>query len=97
MIISSTGVISVRDGAGTINAQRGQLQIAGFDQPQKLQKDGGFEFLAPAGVELPVPRPQDTRIVQGAVEKSNVSAISEMSRMIEITRSYADIAGILQQ
>ena len=48
--ISSTGIISVRDGSGTISAQRGQLQIAGFDHPQQLQKDGGSMFLAPARV-----------------------------------------------
>ncbi len=36
-------------------------------------------------------------MVQGAIEKSNVNAVGEMSRMIEITRSYTDIANILQQ
>ena len=96
VIISSTGVISVRDGSGTISAQRGQLQIAGFDHPQQLQKDGGSMFLAPPEVVAGT-APQNTRILQGAVEKSNVSPIFEMTRMIEITRSYADIAGILQQ
>ena len=36
-------------------------------------------------------------MVQGAIEKSNVNAVAEMARMIEITRSYTDIANILQQ
>ena len=96
VIISSTGVISVRDGSGTISAQRGTLQIAAFDQPQKLQKDGGSTFMAPPDVTVS-PAPPNTRIVQGAVEKSNVNPIAEMARMIQITRSYADIAAILQQ
>ena len=74
VIISSTGIISVRDGAGTISAQRGQLQIAGFDHPQQLQKDGGSTFLAPPEV-IAGTAPQGTRIVQGAVEKSNVQPI----------------------
>ena len=41
--------------------------------------------------------PRKVRIVQGALEQSNVSGVIEMSRMIEITRSYTAIAGLLQQ
>ncbi len=96
VIISPNGIITVRGGAGTADAPRGQLQLAGFDQPQLLQKDGSSTFMAPAGVNAGPP-PQGTRVVQGAVEKSNVRAIAEMARMIEITRSYSDIAAILQQ
>ena len=46
---------------------------------------------------MPPAPPQGTRVVQGAIEKSNVNAVAEMARMIEITRSYTDIATILQQ
>jgi len=35
--------------------------------------------------------------VQGAIEQSNVNAVAEMARMIEITRAYESIAGLLQQ
>ena len=94
--ISPTGIISVRDGAGTNDAPRGQLQIAYFAQPQRLQKDGASMFTAPAGVN-PDPTPPGTHVVQGALEKSNVRAVVEMARMIQITRSYSDIAAILQQ
>jgi flagellar basal-body rod protein FlgF len=72
------------------------LQIVGFDRPQLLQKDGGSTFTAPNGVNT-TPPPQGTRVMQGAVEKSNVRAIVEMARMIEITRSYTEIGAILQQ
>ena len=34
---------------------------------------------------------------QGYVEKSNVNAVIEMSRMIEVTHTYANIANLLQQ
>jgi flagellar basal-body rod protein FlgF len=94
--ISPNGIITVRDGAGTADAPRGQLQIVGFDKPQLLRKDGNSTFMAPADVNAG-PAPQGTRVVQGAVEKSNVRAIVEMARMIEITRNYSDIAAILQQ
>ena len=94
--ISPNGIITVREGSSTVDSQRGKLQIASFDQPQLLQKDGGSTFLAPAGVNAGPP-PPDTRVVQGALEKSNVNAVAEMARMIQITRSYSDIAAILQQ
>ncbi len=96
VIISSNGIITVREGASTQDAQRGRLQLASFDKPQLLQKDGGSTFMAPAGVN-PAPPPAGTRVVQGAIEKSNVQGVVEMARMIEITRSYTDIANILQQ
>jgi len=94
--ISANGIITARDGAGTASTQRGQLQIVGFNKPQVLQKDGGSTFMVPNGVN-PDPEPQGTRVVQGALEKSNVRPIVEMARMIEITRNYADVAAILQQ
>jgi flagellar basal-body rod protein FlgF len=94
--ISATGIVTVRDGTGTIDTPRGQLQIVNFDKPQNLKKDTASSFTAPDGVNS-VPAPAATRVVQGAVEKSNVRAMAEMSRMIEISRSYADIAAILQQ
>jgi flagellar basal-body rod protein FlgF len=94
--ISANGIVTVREGAGTTSAPRGQLQIVSFDRPQQLQKDGGSTFMAPAGVN-PGPTPQGTRVVQGALEKSNVRPILEMARMIEITRNYSDIAALLQQ
>jgi flagellar basal-body rod protein FlgF len=94
--VSANGIVTARDGAGNNEAQRGQLQIASFDQPQRLRKDMGSSFFPPPGVN-PGPAPQGTSVVQGAIEKSNVNAVAEMARMIEITRSYSDIAAILQQ
>ncbi len=44
----------------------------------------------------PDPAPANTYVVQGAIEKSNVNGVAAMARLIEITRSYTDIANILQ-
>ncbi len=96
MVISANGIITVREGTSTADSPRGKLQLVTFDQPQRLQKDGGSTFTAPAGV-TPNPAPPGTHVVQGAIEKSNVNGVGEMARMIEITRSYTDIANILQQ
>ncbi len=60
-----------------------------------MTKDGGGTFALPAGV---TPQPDTaSRVVQGAIEKSNVRGVVEMTRMIDISRSYAQVAAILQQ
>ena len=54
-------------------AQRGKLQLVAFANPQQLQKDGASTFRAPAGVQ-PAAGAPTPRVVQGAIEKSNVRA-----------------------
>jgi flagellar basal-body rod protein FlgF len=94
--IARDGSIRVREGSNAeIDSARGKLRFASFDQPQLLQKDGGSRFAAPADlVPLPAVR---VSVTQGAIEKSNVHAVLEMTRMIEITRAYSQIATMLQQ
>jgi flagellar basal-body rod protein FlgF/flagellar basal-body rod protein FlgG len=45
----------------------------------------------------PQPAAAGVRVVQGAIEQSNVRGVIEMSRMIELTRTYAQVASFLQQ
>jgi flagellar basal-body rod protein FlgF len=92
--IGIDGLISVREGQNTTDSQRGKLKLASFDQPQRLQKDGTSTYMAPAGVTPQVPA--DARVTQGAVEKSNVKSVMEMTRMVEVTRAYTQIATMLQ-
>jgi flagellar basal-body rod protein FlgF len=93
--IGVDGLISVREGNNTTDSQRGKLRLAGFAEPQKLQKDGASTYMAPAGV---APQPAtNVRVSQGVIEKSNVSSVMEMTRMVEVTRTYTQIAGMLQQ
>lgn len=93
--ITEDGRISVVEGNNDkTESLRGRLRLASFAQPQRLQKDGATTFLAPAGTT-----PQSTsnaRVIQGSIEKSNVSGVIEMTRMIEITRTYTQIATMLQ-
>jgi len=94
--ISQDGTISVREGNNTATeSQRGQLRVVSFDQPGRLQKDGASAFLAPAGMTPQADKL--SRIMQGTVEKSNVRSVVEMARMIEVTRSYTQIATMLAQ
>lgn len=92
--INPDGTITVREGANADSA-RGKLRLVRFDNAQQLRKDGSSLFAAPEGV---TPQPaQNVRVVQGSVEQSNVRGVIEMSRMIEITRNYTQIATLLQQ
>ncbi|HEV3397369.1 MAG TPA: flagellar basal-body rod protein FlgF [Xanthobacteraceae bacterium] len=93
--INPEGTVSVKDGANaTIAIIRGQLRVVSFAQPQRLQKEGDSTFSAPA--DMPAAPSTTSRVVQGALEKSNVRPIIEMSHMIEVSRSYATIANLLQ-
>jgi flagellar basal-body rod protein FlgF/flagellar basal-body rod protein FlgG len=87
--ISRDGTVSVPDGI------RGKLRTVTFDNGQRLQKDGHSTFKAPEDMQAtPAEYPH---VIQGAIEQSNVKAVIEMTRMIEVTRHYTQIAGLLQQ
>jgi flagellar basal-body rod protein FlgF/flagellar basal-body rod protein FlgG len=93
--ISSDGTISVQEGNAKVDSARGVLKLVTFDSPQQLQKDIGSSFTTVGNAQAQPAK--DARVVQGSIEKSNVRAVVEMSRMIEITRTYTQIASILQQ
>jgi flagellar basal-body rod protein FlgF len=98
IVITKDGTIKVREGASlNSDSTRGKLRLVTFENAQQLQKDGASTFAAPDGV-TPVPlAAAKTNVVQGAIEKSNVRPVIEMTRMIELTRAYTDVAAILQQ
>ena len=92
--ISQDGTISVGEGNNAkTNSQRGQLRLVSFDQPGRLQKDGTRRF--PRTGRCPPQADKSSRVMQGTIEKSNVRSVIEMTRMIEVTRSYTQIASIL--
>jgi flagellar basal body rod protein FlgG len=74
---------------------RGRLRVVSFADAQQLRKDGMSTFAAPAGAQPQVP--QNIQINQGNLEESNVRGVVEMSRMIEVSRNYTQIASLLQQ
>jgi flagellar basal-body rod protein FlgF len=91
--ISRDGTISVRVGSSNVDTQRGKLRLVGFANLKQLQKDGAGLFNDAGGAQ-----PQDaakSSVIQGALEKSNVRGVVEMSRMIEISRSYMQVAKML--
>jgi flagellar basal-body rod protein FlgF/flagellar basal-body rod protein FlgG len=95
--INSDGTITVREGGNsTSDSSRGKLRLVRFDQAQSLLKDTASMFRAPDGV-APLPANPNARVVQGTIEQSNVQPVVEMARMIELTRTYTQIASMLQQ
>jgi flagellar basal-body rod protein FlgF len=95
--INPDGTITVREaGNAASDSARGRLRLVRFDAVATLLKDGGASFRAPDGT-APQPADASTRIIQGTIEQSNVRPVIEMSRMIELTRTYTQIANLLQQ
>jgi flagellar basal-body rod protein FlgF len=95
--ISPDGRITVIEGASSNNNEttRGTLRVVSFAQPQLLQKEGDNLYSAPAGVAA---TPDTTsQLKQGALEKSNVHAVTEIARMIQISRAYQQMSTLLQQ
>ncbi|MEP0708630.1 flagellar basal-body rod protein FlgF [Parvibaculum sp.] len=89
-----TGIAIARDGTiSSDQGQRGKLAIVTFDNPQAMQTVGN-SLLDTEQPELPA---ENTRLVQGALEGSNVQPIVEMTNMIDVMRSYASAQKLIDQ
>jgi len=85
----------VVEGSGRTDAIRGTLRLVSFTDAQKMLKEGFNLYSAGEGGA-----PQaDTksRVRQGYIEQSNVNAVSQMTRMLEVSRAYTAVATLLQQ
>jgi flagellar basal-body rod protein FlgF len=91
IFIARDGAISAQNGNQI--ADRGKIRVVRFNDPQLLSKEGLGLFSA--GTQQPQAVTPATTIVQGALEKSNVSPVLEMSRMIEVTRAYTSLTNLM--
>jgi flagellar basal-body rod protein FlgF len=90
--ISPDDTVTVVEGNGRTDSLRGKLRLVSFADAQKLLKEGSNLYSGEgAAPDL------KSQVQQGYIEKSNVNGVAEMSRMIEITRAYTQIATMLQQ
>jgi flagellar hook-basal body protein len=95
--INPDGTITAREGGNSRNdSARGRLRLVRFDNVQQLQKEGTTMFSTPAGV-APLEAGTSSRVKQGSIEQSNVHSVIEMSRMIEVTRTYTQVTAMMQQ
>lgn len=82
-----------KDGTiSTSNGPRGKIQIVRFENEQHMTKVGNGSFTTN---EEPLPTTEAT-IVQGMLERSNVSSILEMTKMIDVSRAYQSAAKAMQ-
>lgn len=96
IVFDPEGIQPTVDATGKIrqgNIDIGQLGIYSFETPAALEKAGSNLWIPgeqePAAVETPGVR-------QGFVEQSNVNAILEVTRMIEISRAYTSASRIVK-
>ena len=80
----------------TENGPIGRIKAVKFADNQKLEKIGDTLFANTNGNDMIVGA-QDVQIVQGALEKSNVDSIGEMTRMIKLQRSYEIVQSMIDE
>ena len=97
--ITKDGTIKVREGNSLTTDSHARQAAARDVRPirSSCARTAPRPSRAPDGA-APMPLPEArANVVQGAIEKSNVRPVVEMTRMIELTRAYTQVATILQQ
>ena len=84
--IAADGTVSTDQG------QRGKLRLVRFADPRTLENQGANLFSASVPAQ---PAGATSRLEPGAIERSNVKPIVEMSRLIEVNRSYTSMASAM--
>ncbi|MGV8854062.1 MAG: flagellar basal-body rod protein FlgF [Devosia sp.] len=87
---AETGVLIGKDGSISSSAgAKGSLRIVEFANPQSLKREGSNLYSGGTPVAA-----TKTRAMQGFIEKSNVSGVTEMAEMIRVQRAYETAAGL---
>ena len=86
--ISRDGIISARlDGQ---DLRIGRIQPYRVENPESLQRGAGNLFKLDEEAEILADA--DSEIVQGSIEQSNVTAVLEMTKMIDVVRTYTSVS-----
>ena len=111
-LITGAGDLVASDGGGAITIPRearqitiskdgsistetgiiGRLMIVEFENEQNLEPTGRGLYKATAAANPA----ENTQVVQGAIEDSNVQPVVEMTRMIDVLRSYQEMQRMVQ-
>lgn len=86
--IAADGTVSTDQG------QRGKIRMVRFANPRALTSEGANLFASPTA---PLPAGPEARLEPGAIESSNVKAVVEMTRLIEVQRSYQSTANLISK
>ena len=84
--ITDDGLINTPDGP------MARLALARFDAPQEMRKTGNSLY----STDEPPKQATDSTVRQGMLEGSNVQAVIEMTRMIDVLRSYQSTQKLLE-
>ncbi len=84
--ITDDGLINTPDGPVA------RLALARFDAPQEMRKTGNSLY----STDEPPKQATDSTVRQGMLEGSNVQAVIEMTRMIDVLRSYQSTQKLLE-
>ena len=88
-----SGAAIAADGTVTTSqGQRGKIRLVRFETFQALRNEGANLFSSTAPAQ---PAGNTSEIVSGAIERSNVKPVLEMSRLIDVNRTYTSVAGML--
>lgn len=80
----------------TENGVIGRLKLASFADNQKLLKVAGTMYENVSGNAVAYGA-NNVRVIQGAIEKSNVEPIQEMTRLINLQRSYEYVQQMIDE
>ena len=86
MNIAADGTVSSDQGT------RGKLRMVRFADPSVLASEGSNLFSATAAAQ---PAGPQARLEPGAIERSNVKAVVELTRLMEVQRSYQSVASMI--
>ena len=90
--VGPSGIVSVQRQGGSVPEEIGRIELARFPNPAGLFAMGGNVYAqSPASGEPFTGFPQDDgigRLMQGALEGSNVEVVTEMVDMITTMRAY---------
>lgn len=88
MRIAADGTVTSDQGT------RGKLRQVRFADPKALVSEGVNLFSSPTPART---APAGTRLEPGAVERSNVKAVTELTRLIEVQRAYQNVANMISR
>jgi len=85
-----TGILIGKDGSISSSAgAKGSLRLVEFANPQDLTREGNNLYAGGTPTAA-----TNTRAMQGFIEKSNVSGVTEMAEMIRVQRAYESAASL---
>lgn len=88
-----TGAAIAPDGTvSTTQGPRGKLRLVRFADPRGLKSEGANVFSSATPSQ---PAGPTGGVEPGALERSNVKPITEMTRLVEVNRAYASVAAMI--